>query len=46
LPDAAVDALAEQVGVPAVSGVLLDPVDPDLADGDAVLAHPLAQIEV
>jgi hypothetical protein len=32
--------------VPAVSGVLLDPVNPQLPDGDAVLPHPLAQIRM
>jgi len=42
LPDPAVDAFAQQVGVPAVAGVLLDPVNPQLPHGDALPAHPLA----
>ena len=42
LPYPTVDAFAEQIGVPAVSGVLLDPVNPQLPDGNAVLPHPLA----
>src|SRR6478609_12112466 len=46
LADAAVDALPQQVGVPAVPGVLLDPVDLELADRDAVGAEPLAQVGV
>jgi hypothetical protein len=29
-----------------VSGVLLDPVNPQLPDGDAILSHPLAQIRM
>ena len=37
-----VDAFPQKIGVPAVSGVLLDPVNPQLPDGDAVLPHPLA----
>ncbi len=30
----------------AVAGVFLDPVDHKLSDGDAVLPHPLAQVQV
>jgi hypothetical protein len=30
VPHPAVDALSQQVGVPAVAGVLLDPVHPQL----------------
>lgn len=41
---AAVDALAQQVGMPAVAGVLIDPVNPHLADGDALLARPCAEV--
>jgi len=41
-----VDAFAQQIGVPAVTGVLLDAVDPQLPDGDAVLPHPFAEIRV
>jgi hypothetical protein len=37
LADAAVDAFAQQVGVPAVPGILLDPVYQQLPDGDTVL---------
>ena len=37
LADAAVDAFAQQVGVPAVPGVLLDPVNQQLPNGDTVL---------
>jgi hypothetical protein len=37
LADAAVDAFAQQVGVPAVPGVLLDSVIQQLPDGDTVL---------
>jgi hypothetical protein len=46
LPHPAVDTFAQQIGVPAVTGVLFDPVDPELADSDAALAHPRAQILV
>lgn len=42
LPYPTVDAFAQQIGVPAVSCVLFDAVDPQLPDGDAVLPHPLA----
>jgi hypothetical protein len=44
LPYPAVDAFAQQIGVPAVAGVLLDPVNPQLPDSDAVLTYPCAQI--
>jgi hypothetical protein len=46
LPYSAVGALAQQIGVPAVSCGLLDAVNPALTDGDAVLPHPLARIRV
>src|SRR6478736_1765081 len=46
LPDAAVDALAQQVGVPAVPGVLLDPVHLELPHRDAVRTEALAQVRV
>ena len=46
LTDAAVDALAQQVGVPAVPRVLLDPVHQQLPDGDVVLSQPFAQIRM
>ena len=46
LPDSAVDALAQQVGVPAVPGVLLDPVDPQLTHRDTTFADPLSQIRM
>jgi hypothetical protein len=46
LPDPAVDALAQQVGVPAMAGVLLDSVNPQLPDGDTLPAHPRAQVRV
>src|SRR6266536_2684857 len=46
LPYPAVDAFAQQIGVPAVAGVLLDPVNPQLPDSDAVLTHPRAQIRI
>lgn len=38
LADAAVDTFAQQVGVPAVPGVLLDPVHQQLPNGDTVLS--------
>jgi hypothetical protein len=40
----AVDAFTQQIGVPVVAGVLLDPVNPRLPGGDAVPARPRAQI--
>jgi len=46
LPYPAVDALAQQVGVAAVAGVLIDPVNPNLPDGDALPAKPRAQVRV
>ena len=46
LPYPAVDAFAQQIGVAAVAGVLLDPVNPQLPDSDAVLDHPRAQIRI
>jgi hypothetical protein len=41
-----VDALAQQVGVPAVTGILLDPVHHQLPNCDPVLRQTLAQIRV
>ena len=35
--DTAVNAFAQQIGMPAVPGVLLDPVYQQLPDGDTVL---------
>src|SRR5260221_3764356 len=46
LPYPAVDAFAQQISVPAVAGVLLDPVNPQLPDSDAPLTHPRAQIRI
>jgi hypothetical protein len=37
LADATVDAFAQQVGVPAVPGILVDPVYQQLPNGDTVL---------
>ena len=44
LPNPTVDAFALKISLPAGSGVLLDPVNPQLPDGDAVLPDPFAQI--
>jgi len=41
-----VEALAQQVGVPAVPGILFDSVHHELPHGDPVLAETLAQIRV
>lgn len=41
-----VDPLAEQVGVPAVTGMLLDPVHHELSHCDPALAQPLVQIRM
>jgi hypothetical protein len=38
LPDATVNALAQQVSVPAMPGVLLDLMNPQFPRGDAVFA--------
>lgn len=46
MPDAAVDAFAQQVGVSAVAGVLLHPMNPELTDGDVVLTDPRTKIRV
>jgi hypothetical protein len=41
-----IDALAQQVGVSAVSGILLDPVHHQLPNCDPVPSQTLAQIRV
>ena len=46
LPYPAVDAFAQQVGVPAVAGVFLDPANPHLPDCDALPAQPRAHLWV
>lgn len=42
LAHASVDALAQEVRVSAVAGILFDPVHHQLPDGDPVLANALA----
>src|SRR5579872_1899413 len=46
LADPPVDALSQQVGVPAVTGVLLDPVHHQLPNRDAARAEALAEVRV
>lgn len=46
LADPSVHALAQQVGVAAVAGVLVDPVHQQFPHGDPVLPDALAQIRV
>ena len=46
LAHATVDALPQQIRVAAVSGVLLDPVDQQLPDGDGVLPQTHAQVRM
>src|SRR5579875_3733769 len=46
LADPSVDALPQQVGMAAVTGVLLHPVQEDLPYGDPLSADPFAQIRV
>jgi hypothetical protein len=46
LPHPPVDTFAQQISVPTVAGVLIDPVNPKLPDSDPVPAQPRAQIRV
>jgi hypothetical protein len=44
LTDPSVYALTQKVGMPAVTGILLDHVHHQLADGDPALAQTFAEI--
>jgi hypothetical protein len=41
-----VDPLPEEIGVATVTRVLLDPVNPELAQGNSPRAEPLVQVEM
>jgi hypothetical protein len=46
LPYPAVNAFAQQAGVPAMPGVFLDPVHPQLPDGVALPARQGARVRI